>query len=177
LVAAADIVYKLPTAGTLLQERSDFPTYTVLPMEGGVLLTEALLACRTGPVARTVYATFYDQYPMIARIGDIEGWALSSTSDTTKMEAQGDFSPEVEISSSLSWSGSLSRFYVADTNIFATANQRRTAIVRLYPDSNDTTKYYEGSIIVKSWGTDVSMGNAVKENITFDGDGNLEFRP
>lgn len=173
---ASELLYSLPTAGTFVQERSDVPTFTVLPMEGGVLLTTALLGCHTGGAARTLYATFYDQYPIMAKIGDVDGWTLAGTNDTIMMEAQNDFSPETELSSSVKWSGTMSRFYVGDENIFATAMHRKTAIVRLYPTGDSTTKYYEGAIVIKSWGVDVSVGNAVKENISFDGDGNLELR-
>ncbi len=54
--------------------------------------------------------------------------------------------------------------------------ERRTAIVRLYPDSESSSVYYEGAIIISSWGVSVGVGAAVKENISFNGDGNLELR-
>jgi hypothetical protein len=175
VVAVGDITYSL-SDGTLIQERSDIPGFAVLPMEGGVLMNEALLGCHTAGAARTLYASYYDQYPLIAKLGDVDAFSLSGTNDTIELEAMGDYSPETDLSGSVKWSGSFSRFYVGDNAMFGMALQRRTAIVRLYPDSGDSTKYYEGAVIISDWGTDVSLGAGVKENVSFTGDGNLELR-
>jgi hypothetical protein len=176
LVSAGDIVYSFPTAGTLLQERSDIPTFSILPMEGGVLLNAALLGCHTAGAARTLYASYYDQYPLMAKLGDIDGWTLGGSSDTTSMEACEDYAAQTDLSGAAKWNGTLSRFYISDETVFAMAMQKRTAILRLYPDGDITTKYYEGAVIIKSWGISVSVGSAVKESVSFDGDGNLELR-
>jgi hypothetical protein len=174
-VAAANITYTLST-GTLIQERSDIPGYTILPVEGGILLNEALLGCHTAGATRTAYASFYDQYPLLSKVGDIEGWTLSGTSDTIEMEAAEDISAQVDLSGSIKWSGTFNRFYVQDDRVWKNAMERRTAILRLWPDANDTAIYYEGAVIIKDWGIDATVGNAIKENISFDGDGNLELR-
>lgn len=174
-VAAGDITYSL-ASGTLIQERSDIPGFAILPMEGGVLLNEALLGCHTAGAARTVYASFYNQYPLVTKIGDVDTWSLSGSSNTVSMEAMGDYAAETDFSGPVTWSGSFSRFYVGDARAWDTAMERRTAIVRLYPDSESSSVYYEGAIIISSWGVSVGVGAAVKENISFNGDGNLELR-
>ena len=177
VVTSAEIFYTLVDGATLAQERSDIPTFSILPMEGGVLLTEALLACKTAGARRTVYADYYDQYPLLAKVGDIEGWTLTGTSDTVELEALGDFAPEKDLSGAVSWSGTFTRFYVADERVWVNAMQRRTAgIIRLKPDSNNSTVYYEGAVIFSDWGTGAALGDGTKENVSFEGDGNLEFR-
>jgi hypothetical protein len=177
-VLSSEIVYSLPVAGTLLQERSDVPGYQILPMEGGVLVNDAagLLGCHTAGVTRTFYATYYDQYSVLIKVGDTEGWTLSGSTDTIEMEAQGDLAAQSDISGAVKWSGTLSRFYISDDIIFKMAMNRRTAILRLYPNADETTKYFEGAAVISDWGFDNSVGNACKENVSFTGDGNLELR-
>jgi hypothetical protein len=112
----------------------------------------------------------------MAKLGDIDGWTLGGSSDTTSMEACEDYAAQTDLSGAAKWNGTLSRFYISDETVFAMAMQKRTAILRLYPDGDITTKYYEGAVIIKSWGISVSVGSAVKESVSFDGDGNLELR-
>lgn len=175
LTLSSEIVYKL-TDGTLLQERSEVPTFTQLPVEGGVLLTTTLLKCHELSATRTLYASFYDQEPLVAKLGDTEGWTLGGSSDTIQLEAQGDFSPESDFSGPVKGSGTFSRFFVADDLVWKTAMQRRTAIMRLVPNSAVPSQYYEFAATIKDWGTDNKVGSGMIENISFDIDGNVELR-
>jgi hypothetical protein len=174
LVLASEIVYSLPVAGTLLQERSDLPGFHQFPLLGGVLLNEALLGCHAAAATRKAYATYYDQWPFLAKIGDMDGIALSGSGDTVAMEAMEDIAAEVDISGAVKASGTASRFYLGDLNMFRLAMQRRTGIMKVYPNIDDTSKYYELAVIMKSWGTDLSPTAAVKENVAFDVDGTIE---
>ncbi|MBF0546226.1 MAG: hypothetical protein HQM08_17415 [Candidatus Riflebacteria bacterium] len=174
-VVAADITQFLST-GTLIQERSDMPGYFEYPMEGGVLLNEALLVCHTGSVARKVYASYYDFYSLLTPLGDTTKWSLDVSSDTTSMQAQGDSGAQSDLSGPPKWSGGFSRFHVRDVVLYNLGVNRRTGIVRLFPDRNDTTVYYEGAVIVKGFKMDCDMSNPMMEEITFEGDGNLELR-
>lgn len=175
LTLAADIVYKL-TAGTLLQERTEIPTFTVFPVEGGVLPNANLLACHESSATRTFYASFYDQEALIAKLGDTEGWTLGGTSDTIELEAQGDFAAESDFSGPIKGEGSFDRFFVADDLVWKTAMQRRTAIIRLVPNSAVPSQYYEFAAVIKDWGTENKVGTGMVEKISFTIDGNVEFR-
>jgi len=177
ITLSSEIFYKMVDGTTFLQERSDLPGFAVLPVEGGILLNEATLKCHTGTVGRVAYATFTDQFPFLAKVGDIEGLTLAGSSETTEMEAMEDLAPEKDIAGSPSSNGTISRFYVQDARMFGLAMQRRIAgIARIYPDYNDTTKYYEMAIIVTDWGTSLGINDAIKEDVSFEVDGLLEQR-
>lgn len=175
-VLASDIVYTL-SDGTLLQERSDLPTFVRLPMEGGILLESALLECHTGPAPRKAYADFNDMYPLIGKVGHMEKVSLGGSSDTTIMEAMGDTAPEADFNGPPKSNGSASRFNVLDGVAFALAMQRRVGIIRVKPDgASNPNVYYEAAVLVKSWGTEIGVGSKIMENMSFDIDGNLELR-
>jgi len=173
---AAEISYYMFDGTTFLQERSDTPGFSIINMEGGILLNSTLLGCHTAGATRTAYATYYDQYPILTKFGDVDGFTLATNSDVIEMEAFGDFSPESDFAGAIKWSGTLSQFYVADKNLWSNVNERRTAIIRLWPNSNSSSIYYEGSVIFSDWSIDVSLNNPVKTPVSFTGDGPLELR-
>jgi hypothetical protein len=172
----SEIHYTDVAGDTAMQERSDTPGFYILNTEGGVLMNATLLGCHTAGATRTAYASYYDQYPLLTKIGDIDAFTLNTSSDVIEMEAFGDFSPETDFAGAIKWSGTMSQFYLADRTLWANVNERRTAILRLWPDSNNTTIYYEGSVIFSDWSIDVSLNNAVKTPVSFTGDGPLEYR-
>lgn len=177
VVTASELANAYSTsAGVLLQERSDVPGFTILPLEGGVLLNEALLICHAGTLARKLYADFYDQYPLVTKMGDLENININGSSDTVVMQAMGDYAPQSDFSGPPKSSGTASRFYVSDTRLFALAMQRRAGIIRIVPDNEAPTVFFEAAIKVKSWGIGIGVGSAIKENFAFDIDGNLELR-
>lgn len=174
-IAADEIVYSLSN-GTLLQERADMPSLdNILPMEGGVLLPEALLECHTGGIPRKIYASFYSQKNSLAAVGNTQKWSLSGSRNTTEMQAQGDVSAQSEISGPMTWSGSMSRFAV-DAEMFKLAFYRGTGFVKLFRDRNVPTEYYEGAVIISNWDENNDIGAACVNNLQFKGDGNLEWR-
>lgn len=172
-VLASDIVVALST-GALLQERADMPHGTKCSLAGGVLFKSALLKCHAGDLARKVFATFYDQYPYLTQIGDIDGWTLNGTRDTTKLEACEDIAPELDFASAAAFNGTLARFYMGDATMFKMAMQRGSAILKLFPDYDEPANYFEASAMFKSWSIGVAMGSGIKENESFECDGPVE---
>ena len=172
-VLASEIYYTL-SDGTLIQERSDVPAYTIFPMEGGILLNEALIVAHTGSVPRSVYATFYDQYNLMQEIGDTESWTLNMTTPTTELPAQNDIAAQFDIGTS-SATGTLKRFHV-DERTWELVAQQKTGFLRLYPDSTDTTKYFECAAVFSDFSVTVDQGAAMSEDISFSVDGLVELR-
>lgn len=172
-VTAGEIAY-LNGAGVLLQERADIPSYEIVPVQGGVLLSEAMQLCHTGGVSRKVYASYYDVAPVLSAVAHSTKWSVSGSNATVEMPAQGDVGSPTDVSGSPKWSGSFERYYVQDATMFKLAMNRRYGIVRLYPDRDENTAYYEGAVIISSWGMNSDQGSAMLEQISFAGDGILE---
>jgi len=172
-IVAGDIFYSDST-GVLLQERSDIPGYELFPVEGGILTGAALGAFHTGPVGRKVYASFYDLAPVIAEVAHTDNVTLNTTSATTSAEAFNDISPQTDLSGSLAWSGSLGRFYVGDSVLFSAACDRRTGVIKYFPNyETDSGKYYIGCVIYSGF-DHVGPLEWVKNTVNFQGDGNLK---
>ena len=172
-ITILEIVYS-NAAGALIQERADVPSYELCPVLGGVLLSAALEACHTTATTRKVYASFYDIMPVLQGIVHSTKWGLTGTGGVVKMPGQGDAGTPSDASQSVDWAGSFERYYVADAILFKMAMQRRYAIVRLYPDRDATTEYFEGAVIMTSWGMTSDQGAAMMEPVAFQGDGTLE---
>jgi len=172
-ITAADITYSLST-GVSIQERSDVPSLSVLPMEGGILLTSALLASHTGPLPRNVYATYYDQYSMLTEISDTEGYSINMTTPTTELAAQNDISAQFDIGIS-SATGTLKRFHV-DEKFWDSVMYRKTGFLRLYPDGTDTDRYFECACVFSGIGLSVDITTGMSDDVSFSVDGNLELR-
>jgi hypothetical protein len=169
------IYYSLPTAGTLIQERSDIPSYRVLPMEGGILLDEALIKNHTGALERTAYASFMSQKNCLADVGHSTDWSLDTSRPIGKMPAQGDVGSPAGFTDLMEWSGSLARFAVGSAAsklaVFGGAGY-----VRLYPDRNLSLEFWEGAVLFSGYGTGAALGADVKETLSFTGNGTLELR-
>lgn len=170
----SDQITYINAAGTLIQERADVPSYEVCPVLGGILLGAALEKCHTGGIARRVYASYYDVAPVLAGIAHSTKWALTGTGGVVSMPGQGDTGTPSDASQSVGWAGSFERYYVGDAAMFKLAMQRRYGIVRLFPDRDVTTEYYEGAVIITGWGMGADQTAAMLEPITFTGDGTLE---
>lgn len=174
VIAGSSITYTLST-GALIQERSDYPGFTVLPMEGGILLNEALPACHTGPVPRNVYASYYDQRPLMIPIGDTEEWTLAMSNTVTEQKAQNDLAAQSRVGTP-SYSGSLKRFYVKDLALFANACQRKSGFLRLFPNKDNTSQYYELAAVFSSFNLGCGVGANMEETVNFTVDGLPEAR-
>lgn len=172
-VLAEEIEYVYYGTSRLVQERCDLPGYDILPAEGGVLLQEALPKIHTGGLARVVYASFYDQSAVLMQAGDTSKWDISTDIGTVEMIAQNDLFGQKDTVGAPKWSGSISRFYVKDDLLFKLALEQKRAIVKLYPNKNESTKYYMGAVIIKSWKHSCAENAAQVNDISFEGDGNL----
>lgn len=173
-ITYADITYQFST-GALIQERSDFPNFTTLYMEGGILLNEALIAAHTGPVPRGVYASFFDQRALMMPLGDTEEWTLAMANTATEAKAQNDKAAQNRIGTP-SYTGTMKRFFVRDTVLFANAAQRKSGFVRLYPNKNNTSQYYEAAVNFTGWNLGCAVDANMEETVNFSVDGLLEPR-
>jgi hypothetical protein len=174
VVAASEIEYTLYGTNTLVQERSDIPGYEILPAEGGVLVQEALIGAHTAGATRGVYATYYDLQAVLLQVADTTKWSLSSTVGTVSMLAQGDLNPQTDLAGSPTWSGSLERFYVKDSLLFKLAMEQKRGIIKLFPNRNEPTKYYLGSVVFATWGHTCDNAAAQTQPLSFTGDGPLK---
>lgn len=173
-ITASQIVY-VDGNGVLLQERSDIPTYDVLPMEGGILLTEALLANHTGGTTRKIYATFYDQYNLMQPLSHTTGWTLSESLNSVDFPAQNDVGTPSDISGAPIFTGTLGR-YAVDSVLFKAACQRKTGFLKLYRNINNPTEYYECACIFTSFSESNNNDAAATSEVGFKVDGILEWR-
>jgi hypothetical protein len=172
-VTASEVVYTLST-GKVLQERSDIPSYEILPMEGGVILSESLNACHTGAIPRLIYASFTSQKSSLQPIAHTTKWGLNVSSNTIDLPAQGDVGAQSDLSGPPSWSVTFARYSV-DSKLFKLAMNKRTGFVRLYHDRNDP-KYYEGAVLLTGFTDNSDQASAMASDLTCKGDGTLEFR-
>lgn len=173
-VAADEIEYTLYGTSTLVQERSDIPGYEIMASEGGVLLEAALIGAHTAGATRGVYASYYDLQAVMMQVGDTSKWSLASTVGTTEMLAQGDINPQVDLSGAPTWSGSLERFYVKDSLLFKLAMETKRGIIKLFPNRNETTKYFIGAVVFDTWSHSCDQGAAQTQPLSFKGDGPLK---
>ena len=175
VIVPADVCYTLPTAGTLIQERSDIPSYKILPMEGGILLDSALIKNHTGSLARVVYASFMSQKNCLAALYHTMSWSLSTSRAIGDMPAQRDIATDSDFTGPLTWSGSFDRYSV-DSILAKLAVYGGTGCVKLYPDANIPAEYWEGTVRFGSFGTGAAQGSPNKDTLSFNGDGTLEWR-
>lgn len=174
VVAASDIFYSL-TDGTLIQERSDFPSYEIMPLAGGVLLERKLPKCHTAGVARKVYASFMSQASALAPIAHTTDWKLTMSHSTTTMPAQGDVGTHADFSAPPSFTGSFAKYAVGFALPKAVMGSGK-GYVRLYPDRNLTAEYYEAAVIYSGFDTGASQGSPIKDSLSFQVDGVVEIR-
>ena len=172
LFSASDITY-VDDNGRLIQERSDIPNAQEILLEGGVLLGEALLPCHTGAIGRVVYASGYSQVTSLSDVADLINWKISVSRGVTSMPGKGDAPPGKEIGSGEDVSGSAS-FYQTGRSRFDLFRKSGGYVI-LYPDSRDTTQYFEGAAIFSSFDENNDDG-AMVNNINFGIDGFLERR-
>jgi len=175
VVTQAEITQQLSN-GTPLVERYDIPSYDTIPLEGGVLFQKALLACHTSNTTAQVFASYYDLYSQVTKLGDVDGWDLTKDQSTVELEAMNDLSPLVDFSGAGKFSGKFSRFYVQDDTAWKLGVTVGVAYIRLYPDSDDSTRYWEGVALIPGWSTAASITAGIKENLSFIGYGAFELR-
>jgi len=169
---AADEIFYQTSAGAFLQERGDMPGFDVLPVEGGILLREALLAMHDGPLPRTVYASFYDQYQVLAVLGHTDGCKFNVTGETAMAEAQGDVAPSSAPIGAPKSTGSFGRWKV-DNRLLAFAQQIRSGFLKVYEDTEDGG-YQLMAVNVTSFGRDIPNKNYIRDDLSFEVNGHIK---
>jgi hypothetical protein len=162
------------TTGVLVQERADMPTFEIIPLDGGVLLTAIPLACHVGAVGRKVYATFYSQKTCLDTAAHTTKWSTSTSNPVTTMPAQGDTGVEADSSGAGTTTGSFELYATSELLNKLVVNKKR-GYVRLYRDRNET-QYREAAVIFTSIGDSCDQGAAMLETVAFTVDKNIEWR-
>ncbi len=175
VVLDSEIVY-YDGLGNLLQERSDMPAYDEFPMEGGILLRSALLKCHTGGVARNVYASFYSQAGALEDYAFSTDWSMALSRATSEAPAQGDISTQLATPGKVKGTGSFNRYRVAGDAKLFDLFMKGFGYMKLYPDRNNTSEYYEFQCQFTNLSEQNSQGATSKNGIQFAIDGQIELR-
>jgi hypothetical protein len=173
VVLPSEITISLST-GALIQERADLPAQEIIPLDGGVLLSEALPACHTGPLPRKAYATFTSQKNFLATVGHTTKWTFSGTRPVVSLPAQNDISASKAPSGPMDTKGTFARF-ATDADMFKLAYHKGQGYVKMYPDKNETG-YFEAAVVITSFGQGAEMGAGSMTDLSFDVNGNIEWR-
>lgn len=173
-IVQADIVTRF-SDGTVLQERSDMPKFDWMPLEGGILVQDALLPCHTDDTPRNAWISFHDQINSLVELGHTTQWGVTMTLPNIDLPAQNDISPQAENSGPGEWTSTLDR-YAVDETLFDIAQRVKTVVVKLYRDRKDLTRYYHGVALVTDFGETVDQTSGIMNNMSLKGVSPLEFR-
>lgn len=154
-----------------VQERADVPGYRIDYFNGKVSTQLALEAIHTGSIPRAVYAQW--RVAVFSEVFDLSEWSLDLTKDTADTEGFGD-DFKVSVPVMRSWSGSLTG-YLTSPFWFQLANRDDYALLKLRTSEDDPYEWQ--GIANVEWSTAVSATDAVSEDVSFTGVGELKLEP
>ena len=124
-------------------------------------------------VAPTTPVTVTGKYYATVQVGYVQNWKLDIKTGVFETTSLGDTARSFMATGLTDWSGSFERFY-EDSTWEALAVASSTPIFKFYEDE-PSDRVWVGYGAIGDWGVTVDVGELIKENVSYNGLGDIFY--